>query len=35
MGAQPDPAATLAESAQRAADLLVDDGVDLVVLTPT
>lgn len=35
MGAQPDPAATLAASAERAADLLVADGVDLVVLTPT
>lgn len=35
MGAQPDPEATLAESAVQAADLLLADGVDLVVLTPT
>ena len=35
MGAQPDPVATLADSAERAADLLLADGVDLVVLTPT
>lgn len=35
MGAQFDPAATLAEPAERAADLLIDDGVHLVVLTPT
>ena len=35
MGAQFDPAATLAESAEQAADVLVDDGVDVVVLTPT
>jgi D-proline reductase (dithiol) PrdB len=35
MGAQPDPAATLAASAEQAADLLLADAVDLVVLTPT
>jgi D-proline reductase (dithiol) PrdB len=35
MGAQFDPAATLAGSAEQAADVLVDDGVDVVVLTPT
>jgi D-proline reductase (dithiol) PrdB len=35
MGAQPDPAATLADSAERAADILVEDRVDVVVLTPT
>ncbi len=35
MGAQPDPAATLADSAEQAAGVLLDDGVDVVVLTPT
>ena len=35
MGAQFDPEATLAGSAGRAADLLLADGVDVVVLTPT
>lgn len=35
MGAQPDPEATLASSADEAADLLLADGVDVVVLTPT
>jgi D-proline reductase (dithiol) PrdB len=35
MGAQFDPAATLAGSAERAAAILVEDGVDIVVLTPT
>lgn len=35
MGAQPDPEATLAGSAAQAADLLLADGVDIVVLTPT
>lgn len=35
MGAQFDPAATLAEPAERAADLLIGDGAHLVVLTPT
>lgn len=35
MGAQPDPAATVADAAAGAADLLLADGVDVVVLTPT
>lgn len=35
MGAQTDPAATVADAAAGAADLLVADGVDVVVLTPT
>lgn len=35
MGAQPDPEAALADSAEEAADLLLADGVDVVVLTPT
>jgi D-proline reductase (dithiol) PrdB len=35
MGAQPDPEATLADSADQAADLLSADGVDIVLLTPT
>jgi D-proline reductase (dithiol) PrdB len=35
MGAQFDPAATLADSADQAATMLGDDGVDVVVLTPT
>jgi D-proline reductase (dithiol) PrdB len=35
MGAQFDPAATLAHAAEEAAGLLLDDGVDVVVLTPT
>lgn len=35
MGAQTDPEATLADSAEQVADLLLADGVDIVVLTPT
>lgn len=35
MGAQTDPAATLTGSAEQAAELLLADAVDLVVLTPT
>ncbi|HEX4359633.1 MAG TPA: glycine/sarcosine/betaine reductase selenoprotein B family protein [Pseudonocardia sp.] len=35
MGAQPDPEAVLAESAGRAAEQLLADRVDVVLLTPT
>lgn len=35
MGAQPDPEAVLAESAGQAAEQLLRDSVDVVLLTPT
>jgi hypothetical protein len=35
MGAQPDPEAVLAEAGGQAAEQLLRDGVDVVLLTPT